>query len=841
MNRLLFVLARAVFSAVCLLSSVYCLLAFVPFTYQQVIEFGLIGWTRQFAALHPWLWCLALLCAGWTLADDYRPGTRAHVVAFLGAGAASIVALILSPVLAGIQNAFSSLVWAGVWLAPLWWVALIDARGAGSRLPWDGSGDRDGARAFWACVAAGVATTALYAAFYVTRTYERPEVDALAPGDVMWSLWLHLLVFLGVFAALSLVRALAAGSRKPARLEFQGLVLAMALTTAAVIRWLVFPAISFLGTPGIVMALLYGGTLALVLAGTAVRRWNPDDPVETGLELALAPIAPPRRWPLPVRLLALPCWAGLTWWLADAAGVMDWNYLLQSLVAVLAWVLGFAWFHAVMPRTGPQRTGTAVVMLALPVVLLIGYRSIATSPAAWTGLGRGVGEREARLDRHAGFNVSFRLVHGLFRPVAAPPASGGADLSALFSTLQLNTNIPRTVKIDVPDLGLVPTIVPPAGRLPHIFVIVIDSLRQDYLAPYNPAVTFTPAVAAFARDPGTVVFRSAFSRYGATGLSEPAIWTGRMLPHQQYPTPFGQANSLQKLVQALGYAPYVSVDVPLRAVLAPWPGLTELDQGIANHDYDLVRTLDELTAKLRARQPSDQRPVFAYTQPQNIHISAITREGGRAIDAGDYAGFNGPYASRIRRLDAGFGAFIAALRDLGMYEDSLVILTSDHGDSLGEDGRFGHAYTIFPEILRIPMIVHLPAWLRDRPHDDRAIAVSTDLAPTIYDLLGQGPLANGVIEGRPLFSTQAAARAGRRDEGFVVASSYGPVYGWLAGDASRLYIADATAFREYAYDLTTGPAGRAEPVAAALRDTAAARIREALAQVTRTYRVPELR
>ena len=61
---------------------------------------------------------------------------------------------------------------------------------------------------------------------------------------------------------------------------------------------------------------------------------------------------------------------------------------------------------------------------------------------------------------------------------------------------------------------------------------MIDSLRRDYLSPYNPAVTFTPAIDALARD--SLVYRNAFTQYGATGLSVPSLWVGGQILHKQY-------------------------------------------------------------------------------------------------------------------------------------------------------------------------------------------------------------------------------------------------------------------------------------------------------------------
>ena len=169
-------------------------------------------------------------------------------------------------------------------------------------------------------------------------------------------------------------------------------------------------------------------------------------------------------------------------------------------------------------------------------------------------------------------------------------------------------------------------------------------------------------------------------------------------------------NALEKLVTAENYHRLISVDSILRQLLTPSPAIRELDAGIQNRQYDSCRTFDEIRAALPG-VIRDGRPAFVFTQPQDIHLAnvALDREQ-RAGDA--YAGFYPPYAARLERLDACFGKFIQNLKDTGLYESSVVILTSDHGDSLGDEGRWGHAYTVFPEVIRVPLIVHAPKDVR---------------------------------------------------------------------------------------------------------------------------------
>jgi membrane-anchored protein YejM (alkaline phosphatase superfamily) len=321
-------------------------------------------------------------------------------------------------------------------------------------------------------------------------------------------------------------------------------------------------------------------------------------------------------------------------------------------------------------------------------------------------------------------------------------------------------------------------------------------------------------------------------------LSEPAVWTGTAVPHQQYPNEYWRMNSLQKLLEAGHYQAFVSKDHILQHLLAPWPELTELDRGLNARDYDLCRTLAELGDRITTRNRADGRPLFAYTQPQNVHIAAITREGATVPAGESYPGFYAPYASRVHRLDACFGQFLDTLRREQLYDDSLIILTSDHGESIGEDGRWGHAYTLFPEVLKIPMIVHLPVWMRGVSADPNLVAFTVDLTPTLYYLLGQRPIAINPLFGRPLFTERPDEVTPYLRSHYVVASSYGPVYAVISDAGRSLYIADGVSNREYAFDLTTAPGGTSRVVTDAVRDAGVKAIRDMIRDLTRFSRVP---
>jgi arylsulfatase A-like enzyme len=258
-----------------------------------------------------------------------------------------------------------------------------------------------------------------------------------------------------------------------------------------------------------------------------------------------------------------------------------------------------------------------------------------------------------------------------------------------------------------------------------------------------------------------------------------------------------------------------------------------MDKDRGNMDYDLCSSLEEAQGKIEQAAPAD--PMFLYTQSQNIHISVINRQGAKPIDGENYRGFYAPYASRLRRMDGCFGRFIGFLKARGLYDSSVIILTADHGDSLGEQGRWGHAYTIYPEILRIPLVIHLPTEIRQTYQvNPDAVAFSTDITPSLYYLLGHRPIKLQEMFGRPLFTERIEEQAQYRRESYLVASSYAPVYGILGGDGRDLFVSDAVNFKDYAFDLTSDPPA-AQTVTSSMRAQSQKVIRQQVTGIGALY------
>jgi len=517
--------------------------------------------------------------------------------------------------------------------------------------------------------------------------------------------------------------------------------------------------------------------------------------------------------------------AGVAVFLAVASSKNDWNHLFQKLTALLIWVATFRVFSVMARRPfapSPAYRGRFLLlaMLVLPAqrALEAGERSI------WARTGSQ--ESFTRfLDTYAGFDPSFKLVHDSMSTVVEDPA--------FYQFLARNTNLPRSAHIDPVEIKLAELAEPVTEAPPHIFIFVVDSLRRDYLSPYNSDVDFTPNIEKFAKE--SVVMRNAYTRYGGTGLSEPSIWVGGVMIHKQYVTPFAPMNSLQKLVELHGYQAFVTRDSILQTVVTPWPKLKEIDENTETMNLDLCQSLNELASNLGSAQNG---PVFAYTQPQNIHISVISRQGTQAIDSGRYGGFYPPYSSRLHRMDGCFGGFVETLKSRGLYDNSFIVLTADHGDSLGEQGRWGHAYTIFPEILRVPLIIHLPTrWQQKYQSNPDALTFNSDVTPSLYYLLGHRPIQNIEVYGKPLFTENLPELNAYKRDNYLVASSYAAVYGILSDEGRFLYTADAVNLKDSWFDMSESQPS-ARPVTSTMRVMYEKAIREKIDLVSRQYKVP---
>ncbi|MFP8874576.1 MAG: sulfatase-like hydrolase/transferase, partial [Myxococcota bacterium] len=127
------------------------------------------------------------------------------------------------------------------------------------------------------------------------------------------------------------------------------------------------------------------------------------------------------------------------------------------------------------------------------------------------------------------------------------------------------------------------------------------------------------------------------------------------------------------------------------------------------------------------------------------------------------------YDAGVRFVDAQLAVFFQRLRELGVYDDALIIVTSDHGESLYERGLYlGHSYTLYNEELAIPLLVKLPGSKQRGRRNE--LVDHTDLMPLVLEVADVG-VPKDLAGSNPL-SRPTGARAYVRGEASHTGASF---------------------------------------------------------------------
>jgi arylsulfatase A-like enzyme len=260
--------------------------------------------------------------------------------------------------------------------------------------------------------------------------------------------------------------------------------------------------------------------------------------------------------------------------------------------------------------------------------------------------------------------------------------------------------------------------------------------------------------------------------------------------------------------------------------------------------------------------PIDDHEAAAGEPPLRVATYNVPAEAWLPDGRIDAAPVVDRYDGEIHFADAEIGRLLDRLRDTGALEHTWVVLVADHGESLGERRYwFEHGAYAHEATCRVPLIVHAPLALRDRPapgvrESDLALA---DLGPTLLELLGQGelPAAGSDVRGRsraallagdderahPVFCEKVDAQT----EAHAVQTKAVRIGDWklaqrlVAEEAGKGEPLHLRLLSEELYDLSRDKAEAHDLSAAAPADAPLDELREALAAFVRADRaLPEL-
>jgi len=277
-----------------------------------------------------------------------------------------------------------------------------------------------------------------------------------------------------------------------------------------------------------------------------------------------------------------------------------------------------------------------------------------------------------------------------------------------------------------------------APAQPNVVIITIDTLRADHLGCYGYKDIKTPNIDALAAD--STRFEHAFTPVPVTLPSHSSIFTGT------YPMLSGMhdfsANKLSPtqptLASTLKDNGYTTGAVVASAVLDSRFGLNRGFDFYYDH-FDFSRleesNLDEMErpGNLVADEVLDwlgtnyQKKFFVWMHLYDPHHPY------RPPPPFDKEYASHPYDGEIAFADAQVGRLIQFLKDKKLYDNTIVVLSGDHGESLGEHGEATHGFFIYNATLHVPLIIHVPNAKREKLVGDYASLI--DIMPTVLHAL----------------------------------------------------------------------------------------------------------
>ncbi len=393
------------------------------------------------------------------------------------------------------------------------------------------------------------------------------------------------------------------------------------------------------------------------------------------------------------------------------------------------------------------------------------------------------------------FFVGPRVFRGRLGAIARPlPALGLLGLAVAGGALASHLLVPAQAALPAP-----PAIPAQLASRPNIILVMVDTLRADHLSCYGSHAVETPALCSLATEGGTIF--NAFSHASWTKPSTASLLTS-LLPstHGANTKTAVLPAQVELLSEALQQGGYATGGIASNINLAPSFGF---DQGYDEYHYlapDYLAGAQESSSKLILYQIGrnvwfklrpglrvgdfyqDAGTVNAvafdfferhraarfflflhYMDPHDPYFEhpytglAIARVANPNPSPSLAAEMQRLYTGEVAYLDQHFAQLQAKLRELGLYDDTLIVLTSDHGEEFHEHGGFWHGLTLYDEQIRVPLLIKWPKGAPGAPASARDhISRHLDVAPTLLARAGLTPPA--AMQGIDL-TTPAAGRA----------------------------------------------------------------------------------
>lgn len=326
-------------------------------------------------------------------------------------------------------------------------------------------------------------------------------------------------------------------------------------------------------------------------------------------------------------------------------------------------------------------------------------------------------------------------------------------------------------------------------RKPPTIFVMMESTRNDHITCYGYRRNTSPNLCGLADD--GVLFERAYSQSSQTSSSVPSMMTGLppSVTNTDFRTPLSQDFLLfTEVLNKKGYSLKTN----------PRPEIAELGfyQGIEHRDKPTAKLLPEenrsvFVLEFLVYPHSPYRPDEEYRRWDNV--SFTSEEIGDKWEKGEWESFTrnrsekelrNLYDAEILQADAGLGRLISKLKSKGIYEDSLIIVTSDHGEVFQENShgvKGFHGGKPYENVLQVPLVIKFPKNKFSGKNVEQPVRL-IDLPATILDYIGMTdhygvgtsllPAINGQDLNLPVFASSESPRGewmyGRKDFRLIV-------------------------------------------------------------------------
>ncbi len=316
-----------------------------------------------------------------------------------------------------------------------------------------------------------------------------------------------------------------------------------------------------------------------------------------------------------------------------------------------------------------------------------------------------------------------------------------------------------------------------------VVLVTIDTLRADHVGATRDGVALTPGLDAFARD--ALRYTDVLANASLTVPSHAALLTG-VQPFRG--GPLSNTDELPRgtptLAEALKARGFATAAVVSSIALRPEAGLgrgfdlyeSALNAVAVSVQGNRIKTPDETTrVALEWLKGHTSGPFFLWVhyfpphgpyRPKEEFLAGLrppTPDAGRRLrvssrnyernaipayqrfgDEVDPEDYRRRYAASVREVDSHVGRLLDALRDAGVYDAATIVVTSDHGESLGEHGwYFAHGNLVYDEQVHVPLLIKPCGAARGAGRSVTLPVEGVDVPATVLATLG----LDGVLPG----------------------------------------------------------------------------------------------